>query len=65
MKLDRQCTYEVTSKRILVTIVAWRAISILSVCVCSLIYPACNAHEPYYIAIFGLSDSATFSHIVS
>ena len=25
-------------------------------CVCSLSYPAPNAHEPYYIAICGLSD---------
>jgi hypothetical protein len=33
---------------------------ILSVCVCSLSYPACKAHAPYYIIICGLSDYTTF-----
>jgi len=34
-----------------------------SQCVCSLSYPACNAHAPYYIFILGLSDSwRTFLH---
>ena len=34
---------------------------ILWVCVCSLSYPACNAHAPYYIAICGLSGTTIFS----
>jgi len=33
---------------------------ILWVCVCSLRYPACNAHAPCYIVIWGLSDSTIF-----
>ena len=28
--------------------------------VCSLSYPACNAHAPYYIVICGLSGSTIF-----
>jgi hypothetical protein len=35
------------------------------VCVCSLSYPACNAHAPYYIVICDLPRSTTFSHIIS
>ena len=34
-------------------------------CICSLTYPACSAHAPYYIVICGLSDSTVFFHIVS
>ena len=45
MKHDRQCTYNVTLRRFRATIVA--ELHIATVCVCSLIYPACNAHEPY------------------
>jgi len=30
------------------------------VCVCSLIYPTCKAHTPYYIVICGLSEWTTF-----
>ena len=37
----------------------------LSVCVCSLSYPACNAHAPYYIAICGLSVSTIFFRVNS
>ena len=33
------------------------ALHILSVCVCSLSYPACTVHGPYYIVICGLSGS--------
>jgi len=29
-------------------------------CVCSLSYPACKAHAPYYIAVYRLSVSTTF-----
>ena len=32
-----------------------KAISITGMCVCNLIYPAHNAHAPYYIVICGLS----------
>ena len=35
------------------------------VCVCSLNYPACNSHVPYYIVICGLSGSTTLFHIIS
>jgi len=33
---------------------------ILWVCVCSLRYPACSAHAPYYIVICVLSHSTIF-----
>jgi len=33
---------------------------LLWVCVCSLSYPACNAHAPYYIVIRGLSGFTIF-----
>jgi hypothetical protein len=35
------------------------------VCICSLSYPACNAHAPYYIAICGLSGCTVFCRIIS
>ena len=38
---------------------------IFCVCVCSLSYPACNAHVPYFMVICGLSVSTTFLHIIS
>jgi len=34
------------------------------VCICSLRYPACKAHAPYYIVICGVSGSADFFHII-
>jgi hypothetical protein len=34
-------------------------------CVCSLSYPACKAHAPYYIVICGLSGSTIFFHGIS
>jgi hypothetical protein len=50
-KPDRQRTYNVTLRRVLATIVAvekqW-VLRNLSVCICSLRYPACNAHAPYF-----------------
>jgi hypothetical protein len=50
VKQDRQCTYDVTSRRVLATIVVvekhW-VLRILRVCVCSLRYTTCNAHAPY------------------
>jgi fucose permease len=33
--------------------------------VCSLIYPARNAHQLYYIVICGLSGSVMFANIIS
>jgi hypothetical protein len=35
------------------------------VCVCSLSYPACKGHAPYYIVICGLSGSTIFYRIIS
>ena len=32
---------------------------------CSLAYPACNAHAPYYIVICGFSGSTVFCDIIS
>jgi hypothetical protein len=32
--------------------------------VCSLSYPACKAHAPYYFVICGLSGSKIFFHII-
>jgi hypothetical protein len=47
---DRQCTYNVTLRRVPAITVAvekqW-VLHKLSVCICSLRYPACNAHAPY------------------
>jgi hypothetical protein len=63
-----QRTYDVTFRRVGATIVAVEKLYVLhdmSVCVCSLRYPACNAHVPYYIVICGLSGSTVFSHIIS
>jgi hypothetical protein len=34
-------------------------------CICSLWYPASKANAPYFIAVCGLSGSATFFHIIS
>ena len=49
-KNERKCTYNITFRRVHVTIVAvgkqW-VLHILSVCICSLRYPACNVHGPY------------------
>ena len=33
--------------------------------ICTLCYPACNAHAPYYIVICGLSVYEIFFHIIS
>ena len=48
---DGQCAYNVTFRRVLATVVAvekWWVLHNLSVCICGLRHPACNAHAPYY-----------------
>ena len=60
---DRQSTYNVTLRSVPVTIVAvenQKSIT-YSECVCSLIYPECKAHAPYYIFICSLSGPTIFS----
>ena len=54
-KQDGQYTYKVTLTDVRVTTIAvekQQVLHILSVCVCSLRYPECNAHAPYYIDIW-------------
>jgi len=49
-KQDRQCTYNVTVRHIRETTGAvekQRVLDNLSVCICGLSYPACNAHASY------------------
>jgi len=48
---DRQCTHNVTLRRVRATIVAVENQSVLhnlSVCICRLRYPTCSAHTPYF-----------------
>ena len=33
-------------------------------CVCSLSYPVCKGHVPYFIVIFDLSGCTIFSHLM-
>jgi len=40
------------------------SIAYSELCVCSLSYPACKAHEPYYIVTYSLSGSTIFVHII-
>jgi hypothetical protein len=63
---NRQCTYNLTSRRVPVShCCREEAISTTySVYVCGLTYPACNAHAPNYIVISGLSRCSTFLHII-
>jgi len=47
---DMQCTYNVTLRRVRLTIFVVEEQWVLhnaSVCICSLSYPACNARAPY------------------
>jgi hypothetical protein len=57
----------ITSRHVRVTMVAVGRIKyyIFWVYVCSLSYPACNAHEPHYIVIYGLSGCTIFLQIIS
>ena len=65
---DRQCTYNVTLRRVLATIVAvekQRVLHNLNVRTGSLSYPACNANAPYClssVACPALQNFCTFSH---
>ena len=40
-------------------------VTYLRMCVCSLWLPACKAHAPCYLVIFGLPGSTTFIHMTS
>jgi hypothetical protein len=57
----------VTSRRVRVSIVGKKKKQyyIFWKYVCSLSYPACKAHAPYYIVICGLPGSTIFFHIIS
>jgi hypothetical protein len=48
-KQHRQCTSDVTVRHVCETIVAVEYKNIFWVCVYSLMYPACTAHEPHSI----------------
>ena len=65
MKQDKLFDYNVTMKLFRITVVAVQYLYILNVMpVClyfCLIYPTSTAHEPYYIAICGLSAVPYFS----
>jgi len=43
---DRQCTYNVTIRRVRATIVAVGKATIITYCVYNFSYPACSAHVP-------------------
>jgi len=65
-KHDEHCTYNVTMRRVRATAVAvdkqWLLLN-LSVCICSLGYPGCNAHTPYcHVACPTLKHFSTLSH---
>jgi hypothetical protein len=64
---DRQCTYNVTLRRLRAVIVAVESNKyyIFRVCVCSPRYPVRNAHAPYYFVICYLPGSTIFFHIIS
>jgi hypothetical protein len=64
---DRQCTYNVTLRRVRVTTVTVESSKyyILWVRFCGLSYPARNAHAPYYTVTYGLSGSTAFLYIIS
>ena len=60
--------YNVTLRRVRIIIVAveqQEVLHILSVCVCSLSYPAYKARAPYYIVTCDLSGCTIFFHIIS
>ena len=63
---ERQHTCKVVLKRVRATVLPWGSskYDIFWVCVCSLSYPACKAHAPYYILICGLCGCTIFFHII-
>jgi len=63
----RQRTYNVTLRRVRVTTAAVEKHKyyIFRACACCLIYPACNAHAPYYTVICGLPGCTILFHIAS
>ena len=63
-KQDRQCTYNVILRRVRVTIVAVEKLEyyIFWVCVCSLSYPACKVHAPYFVACSVVPYFSTIRH---
>ena len=66
-KQNMQRSYNVTLKRVVQPFLEWKSSTyyIFWVCVCNLLFAACNGHALYYIAICSLFDFTTFSHIVS
>jgi len=58
----QQYTRKVTLRCVCITLLLWKSNKyyICWVCVCSLRYPACKVHAPYYV-IYGASGSCTFS----
>jgi hypothetical protein len=63
---ERECTIKVTLRSVRVTIVpVLKQYCLFRVCVCSLRYPACKVHAPYFIVICGLSGCTIFFHIIS
>jgi len=48
LKPDRQCTYNVTLRRVLATIMCVCVCVCVYIYICSLGYPACNEHAPYF-----------------
>jgi len=64
-KLDRQCTYKCNTQMCSHNhcFCGEAVLYIMSVCVCSLRYPACSAHVLYYIVICGLFGCTIFFHI--
>jgi len=61
-KPARQCTYNVTLRRVRATIVTVESIKycVFWACNCSLSYPASKVHAPYYIFVRGRSGCKTF-----
>jgi hypothetical protein len=63
---ERQCAYKITLRHFCESILAVEGSKyyIFWVPVCSLLYPACKAHAPYYIVIYLLTPQyvSTLSH---
>jgi len=64
---DRQCTYNVTIRRVRVTIIAVEnnVYLLFWVCFCIIVNVARKAHEPYYIVICGLYGCSIYFHIIT